>query len=438
MLRITASSLAVVITLASVTHASAQQPAAKAVMPPSRQQQSVDPKAATIIERGIASTKKLETLEVISQLTLEGPNAAEHDQGTDTPARWVFDFRGAKDNAPFARVSIDSLKAGKVTRRVTFDGKTARSVDDAAKTFMTGTLSEVGDESTAMPGWFIDNRLGMAPVGTSPDDMDLPPLTAATIVGEEQLDGCTCDVVRSVRARTMPEFTGPDGSKIPAREMRIVEVVAYARTDGLARRSSMQVEVDGVPPDELIAVTKYTGVKANPKLDESVFATTAPDGYTQKAPRKQREQGGGGLKVATGASAPDFALKDLDGQAVTLASLKGRVVLLDFWATWCGPCKAAMPSIQKIHEDYSGKPVTVLGIDVFERKADAGPKYFREKGFTYGCLLEGEDLARAYGVTGIPTLVVIGKDGKVELIESGFGPEGDKNLRSAIDGALAK
>ena len=236
----------------------------------------------------------------------------------------------------------------------------------------------------------------------------------------------------------MPEFTGPDGSKIPAREMRIVEVVAYARTDGLARRSSMQVEMDGAPPDELVGVTTYTGVKANPELDESIFATTAPDGYTQKDPPKQREQGGGGLKVATGASAPDFALKDLDGREVTLASFKGRVVVLDFWATWCGPCKAAMPSIQKIHEAYSGKPVTVLGIDVWERKADAGPKYFREKGFTYGCLLEGEDLARAYGVTGIPTLVVIGKDGKVELIETGFGPEGDMNLRSAIDGALAK
>lgn len=399
---------------------------------------SIDPKARGIIERGIAAAKQLQTLEVISRTTLEGPNAAEHAQGTDTPARWRFDFRGAQDGQPFARVAIESLKDGTVTRRVTYDGKIARSVTDADRSFMTGTLQQVGDQSTTMPGWFVDNRLGLAPAGGSPDDMALPPLVAARVLGEEELDGVMCDIVTSVRARMMPEFTGPDGSKLPAREMRIVEKVAYARTDGLARRASMAVELEGVPPDELTGVSTFTEVKANLKFDDSAFDTSAIAGFAKKEPPIQRQRDGGGLKVAVGAAAPAFALKDIDGREVTLASLKGRVVLLDFWATWCGPCKAAMPAIQKIHEVYADRPVTVLGVDVWERKQDAGPTYFREKGFTYGCLLEGEQLAGAYGVTAIPTLVVIDKSGQVGLIETGFGPEGEKTLRAAIDAALAK
>ena len=97
-----------------------------------------------------------------------------------------------------------------------------------------------------------------------------------------------------------------------------------------------------------------------------------------------------------------------------------------------------MPSTQKVHEEYADQPVTVFGIDVWERKPDAGPKHFLEKEYTYGRSLEGEELANVYGVTGIPTVVVIDRDGKVVLVETGFGPEGDKHLRAMIDGALAK
>ena len=128
----------------------------------------------------------------------------------------------------------------------------------------------------------------------------------------------------------------------------------------------------------------------------------------------------------------------LDGKEVTLASLKGKVVLLDFWATWCGPCKAAMPTIQKISEDYKSKDVVVLGVNTFEQKPDAAKDYLAKKKFTYGCLLKGDELAKAYGVTGIPTLVIIGKDGKVASTEVGMSDESGAMTRKAIDAALAK
>jgi thiol-disulfide isomerase/thioredoxin len=97
-----------------------------------------------------------------------------------------------------------------------------------------------------------------------------------------------------------------------------------------------------------------------------------------------------------------------------------------------------MPSLQKIHDDYKGKGVAVLGVNTSERKANAAKEYMAKQKYTYGCLLSGDDLAQAYGISGLPTLVLIGKDGKIVLTEGGMSSESGAALRKAIDAALAK
>jgi len=98
-----------------------------------------------------------------------------------------------------------------------------------------------------------------------------------------------------------------------------------------------------------------------------------------------------------------------------------------------------MPLIQKIHDDYKSKGVAVYGVNTWEKKEGAGKKYMDDKKYTYGCLLAGDDLAtKGYGTSGIPTLVIIDKGGKIALLEVGLGPDGDKKLREAIDASLAK
>jgi thiol-disulfide isomerase/thioredoxin len=222
----------------------------------------------------------------------------------------------------------------------------------------------------------------------------------------------------------------------PQGEIRLVETIAFAREDGLPRRVSQSQSAGGPGGASMKFTTAFEGLKANPKHPEARFSTAAPDGYGKMEPPAQ-DSGAPALKVKVGDDAPAFDLSDLAGSKVSLASLKGKVVLLDFWATWCGPCKAAMPAIQKIHDDYKGKGVAVLGINTWENKEDAAKQYIGKKGFTYPCLLKGDDLAKAYGMTGIPTLVVIGKDGKIVDIEVGMAPDGDAGLRKAIDTALA-
>ena len=142
------------------------------------------------------------------------------------------------------------------------------------------------------------------------------------------------------------------------------------------------------------------------------------------------------MNFTAGDAAPDFKLKDADGKEVTMASFKDKVVLLDFWATWCGPCKAAMPVMQKLHDEFKDKGVVVLGVNMGERSPTAGKEYIASKKFTYPCVFEADELANAYGITAIPTLVVVGKDGKIMEIEVGMSdPSGDK-LRAVIEKAL--
>ncbi len=144
------------------------------------------------------------------------------------------------------------------------------------------------------------------------------------------------------------------------------------------------------------------------------------------------------LAVKVGDAAPDFNLTSLDGNQVSLASLKGKVVLLDFGATWCRPCKAAMPTMQKLHEAYKDKGVVIRGVNTWEKNADAAKDCIAKKKFICGCLMNGDDLAKACGVTGIPTLVIIGKDGKVAMADMGLSDDTGASLRKVIDAALAK
>jgi thiol-disulfide isomerase/thioredoxin len=188
------------------------------------------------------------------------------------------------------------------------------------------------------------------------------------------------------------------------------------------------------------------GLKLDPKIDDAAFSLKAPEGFTKTEPEmpgfmagaEGEEPGMPELTVKVGDAAPDFTLTDLGGKEVTLASLKGKVVLLDFWATWCGPCKAAMPTMQKLHDDYKDKGVVILGVNTWEQEADAAKAYMTKKKFTYGCLLKGDELAAAYGVRGIPTLVVIGKDGKVAEVEVGLADPSGAGLRKVLDAALAR
>jgi thiol-disulfide isomerase/thioredoxin len=167
-----------------------------------------------------------------------------------------------------------------------------------------------------------------------------------------------------------------------------------------------------------------------------------PEGFTKVDVPKEEEdessQRTPALAFKAGDKAPGFKLTSLAGTEVTLDSLKGKVVLLDFWATWCGPCKQIMPVIQKLSEEFKDKDVAIFGVNTWEKKDGVAKTYMESKKYTYGCLLAGEELAKTYGITGIPTLILINKDGTIAFAETGAGGVTKKMLQEAITAALAK
>jgi len=193
----------------------------------------------------------------------------------------------------------------------------------------------------------------------------------------------------------------------------------FAKSDHLPRRVE-RVEARGV------RTLTVTDLKINPPLTPETFAISVPDGYTLRDTSL----------LPTGATAPNWSLQSSDGQTVTLESLRGNVVVLDFWATWCVPCKAAMPGVQKLHEHFDGKPVRVFGITWNDPGDPAA--YMKEKSYTYGLLLNGERISKEYHISGVPVFYVIGPDGKILYRRAGYDEKAEHKLVEAIEKALSK
>jgi thiol-disulfide isomerase/thioredoxin len=122
--------------------------------------------------------------------------------------------------------------------------------------------------------------------------------------------------------------------------------------------------------------------------------------------------------AATNEAAPPFALETLDGGQVTLDSLRGKPVVLDFWATWCAPCEDQIPVLNAFQAQY-GERVSVIGISVdWDRKAVA--PFAAKLRVSYPVLYGDEQLGEQYGVLGLPTLFVLGPDGRIQTSHIGI------------------
>ncbi|MES0362755.1 MAG: TlpA disulfide reductase family protein [Desulfobacteria bacterium] len=122
-------------------------------------------------------------------------------------------------------------------------------------------------------------------------------------------------------------------------------------------------------------------------------------------------------------TAPDFALKDLNGRTYRLTDLKGRVVLLNFFATWCGPCRQEIPDFVQLHKRFNGEGLEVIGVSLdMEAGAVLGP-FINRYGITYPIVLGTREVVVDYGgIRGIPTTFVIDDKGKISDYFVGLQP----------------
>ena len=145
----------------------------------------------------------------------------------------------------------------------------------------------------------------------------------------------------------------------------------------------------------------------------STAASNSGDNKASSAPRTSADP------------APDFTLEDLSGNAFSLSRMRGRAVLLDFWASWCGPCRAEMPALERLHREFAGRGLSVVGVNVDEPRATAA-RFIEQQGYTFTVLLDkGFEAAMLYDARSLPTLVLVDAEGNVKAYDHGTRSEAE-------------
>lgn len=186
-----------------------------------------------------------------------------------------------------------------------------------------------------------------------------------------------------------------------------------------------------------ISVTeRHTNIEIDPEFSHQDFAFIPPEGAVLvdefKPPGRSKPE----ESKLLGKPAPGFALKDMDGNEAKLSDFTAKVVLVDFWATWCGPCVQAMPHIQALSDKNKDKNVVILGINSWENDQKKVEPFLREKKITYRILLDSNnEVIEDYGVRGIPTFFIIDKKGIVRYTYVGL-PSDDHLIQQNLDDLL--
>jgi thiol-disulfide isomerase/thioredoxin len=400
-----------------------------------------DPKR--IWEEAIEAATKLESIEL--RVTIPGTD--EVQRVCVAPAQ-----AGKPESAQLRVESRAAAEPHGLRTTLVGNGRDAVAIDETKKTFRTvtaGMRELTWMAGASMPHWIEEFR-GTAQLSDAERAAreEVEYLGAETIPSEA-LAGVACDVIRvTIRSTGKAEV----GGKVFDVPVHITNTYAIARTDHLPRRWEQRMGAALERPDVVAGFgASYEVVAVNAAQPAGRFAVPTEAelvarGYAKAEPPKTAEKaargafGGAPSKpIAAGDAAPDFTLNDLEGKEVSLASLKGKVVVLDFWASWCGPCKASMPLIDELHREFAGRDVVFLALNTSELNLDAARKYFTEKGYTYRCLLEADAVSVTYGVSGLPTLFIVGRDGMVAHVHRGFGAAGFSEVqRKLIGEALAK
>jgi cytochrome c biogenesis protein CcmG/thiol:disulfide interchange protein DsbE len=379
-------------------------------------QPSKDPR--TVLAKAVEAVSRLPSITYQAQLSGEGALATHVPRLTAKVAA----VRGA--GAPRVRIDATRQSSNSVSppsgQPVTSEesilfvnnGRDMLLVEHARKTITTGAATELatGPLGAIYPQQkFITDK----PFQEELQAADL------TYVGTENITGVACDVI---------------GVKYDSQGTRTSRLF-FSTQDGLLRRVEDGVILRTNSQNQASygrIVLVIDDLQLAPKLDDRLFSPDLPSDYKREV-LKSPPPG----PPRQGAASPDWSLKTADGTTVSLKDFRGKVVVLDFWATWCGPCRMAMPGMQKLHDKYKGRPVVVYGVNCWER-GGSPMEFIKRSGHTYPQLLNADSVAAAYGVSSIPTLIVIDPEGKIIHRSTGFDPAMETRLSGIIDGAMVK
>ncbi len=339
--------------------------------------------------------------------------------------------------------SQDAEDTNKLTpAHVAFDGKTARAVDTVNRIIHEGTFASLEEAQTFLAKFRVRPAVLWDVFGKEPLKAALE-TTRMTVEEGMEVNGQRCDVVRiemggGDRKPTMDEGNLPGYRFYFSAEDHLLRKVE--------RFKASRIPGDFDDYDKPNRIITLSNIEVDKAIADDTFAIATPDGYSVKGPdgvvraastgdakpdaSKAKEAGDPKL-LAVGSEAPDWLLKNADGSDFQLSAQRGKVVLMDFWATWCAPCKVAMPGVQRLHEKYKDRGLVAVGLATWDK---GDPKqYMESKKYTYGLVLGADPVALEYKVTGIPTFYVIGPDGKIVYSAVGFDPSHEEEIAALIE-----
>jgi thiol-disulfide isomerase/thioredoxin len=387
----------------------------------------VSPEAAAVLNKARAAYAKLKTYQDTTKLKFEmrAKDAEGNDQNQDDSEEMAFVFAGAKKFAmthkDFAVYSDASTQTAHLKMLSQYIQKPAQDgLIEEAKIGPIGILGSL----------HVPANLLLAPVKF---EKDFPLLSEITGVAAEEREGKAGKRVSG--KGELPEM--PFGETIPM-------TVWFADDTGLVGEVTMDLKPAYTEMTAgQMTISKATGTItfSDFKLDEEVPA----DAFTFKAGEGDKKVDSFGMgdgpdpqQELVGKASPDFKGSDLEGKPLNLSDLKGKVVLLDFWATWCGPCMQMIPKIQELSAEYADKGVVVVGMNQDSPDDLQQVKNTVEKRkLTFRQFMDKEGaVAEQFKVSGIPCTVLIDGQGVVQWIHTGGSPSLKKEISEKLDKLL--
>lgn len=351
------------------------------------------------------------------QMQMQGMNnnmTSERTMVADKPSRFAL------------RSDTEMMKFDVVS-----DGETLFTSIDQLKTYTEEEAPESLDELAANPLFTVMGSsggvFGMHLVADDPYGKMMQGVTEAKYIGRETLDGAAVDHLSFSQENLDWEIW------IAAEGDPLVHKVSI----DMAKTLAMSGQFEGQDM-KMVAISRYRDWKINQPVDEAAFTFTPPEGS------EKSDSLFGGFQMEEepspllGLEAPPLELDLLDGSQMNLADHVGRdVVMLDFWATWCGPCVQEMPELAEVAADYKDKGFVFYAVNAQEEPADIS-EFLKERELDITVALDPEaEASTSYAVQAYPTLLLIGKDGTVQTVHVGYDPNIKAILHEEIDSLLA-
>lgn len=388
--------------------------------------------AATAFSQSVPSANPSEGLELLSRVAQRYSDAKsyhlesveERTENTEYSHSWQKTLVTAAET-PGNRFHFEGHSSSGSAMKVA-DGKTVWTyrTDEhryTAKPQSIGTSTQstvIGMSEFGM--WKAENlRKNLGTLAKSFKSAERLPDAILVINGHE----VSCDVVRiknSDQRRVTPDYTFVKTIWIDKAHQTFVKTAEHAHSyivSGAAR----------IPMEEEI-ITTFTTTELNGPVPDALFAFVPPSDakLMQDFPDPQHESGGVNM---TGDQIPSLKLKSADGKVVAFDSFRGKPVLLDLWATWCGPCVAALPQLAQIYKEAKDKGLVLLTVDQDE-EPDTADKFLAKKGYTWPNFHDGDgQIEKLVGSSGIPRTMLV--DAQGEITYDGTWMDEDQ-LRTAI------